>query len=269
MGRAEQVSSPPAPGAGRIRDVNFPDYDTAGAGASNVGLRPRDAGTGVLLGQSNNLGGLSTTNNLYFQGIDGGTENAGGGAPGTGGSLSWFNIVNVRVRTVAPPFWPIDDDWNVHRVVWIAAMSIQPTSLNDVGLQFVTSNTQTDGILRTPQNGFGIQYNLTGVSFMANNGGGAVQTQLATNGVAGFLSSDYHSFDIRLLSALPNQHARLKVFMDDTLVVSRDWTDGTLPVPVGAITGFFPALWNNATGGGGMVTRLLSFQAAPTELMVL
>ena len=270
--RSESVIGPTPRGAGRIRDINWPDYDSAGGASGNTNLRTRVSGTGPQAGQFNNLGTLLTVNQTFFQGLDIATVNDGG-VVGTGGSISWRNVCNIHVRTTQPAvYWPQDDDWNVYRVVWIGMVNPLPgTNGQDSGLQFINSNTSSDGIQRTPQLGFGIQFTTTGTSFIANNGGGAVLTTIGTDGVGGWLSINYHSYDFRLISAFPGQPARLKLYVDNVLKINRSWEDGTLPVPAGATCGFWPALWNN-TGGGvnaGVCTRLLSFQAAPTELMCL
>lgn len=268
MPRVESVTSASPPGAGRIRDLNYPDYTTAGAGAVAAGLRCRITGA-RLNGQTNNLGSLSTAAFLFFQGVDCTTQNNTGIA-GAGGSISFLNVANINLRTVKPAFWPLDDDWNVHRIVWIAAMSQVPTSLDDTGLQFINSATSTQGIRRTPQLGFGLQFTNTGLSLRTNNGGGSVDTVLATNGVGGYQQSDFHSYDIRLLSALPTQEALFKLYIDDVLATTISWAGGTiLPTPAAAFPVFFPAIWNNSTGGGAVCTKLLSFQASTNELNCL
>ena len=263
--RDEQVVSPQAPGAGRIRDLMFPDPIGAGANPA-ISLRGRTYGGGVLNGSFNNFGGASRSW-FYFNGMDSVTFNAGGGAAGTGGSLSFLNVANVMIRTTRPANWLADDDWNVHRIVWIAAMSQLPTSNNDVGLQLVNSATLTDGILKTNAPGLGFQYNQAGTfTFITNTGAGAVQTVLATNGVGGYQQADFHQYELRIFSALPQADAFVKVLIDSAVVSTVSWAGGTLPVPAGAACGFFPTIFNNATGGGAVATHFLGLQAAPTEL---
>jgi hypothetical protein len=264
-GRLESVTSPLPPGSGRIRDLVYPDYNTAGAAVTSAGMRARITGA-PLLGQINNLGSLVTTQFLAFQGVECTTQN-NTGAAGAGGSISFLNIANVHIRTTKPANWPLDDDWNVHRIVWIASMSQLPTSNNDTGLQLVNSAVQSAGIIRTPALGFGWQYTNAGLSFIANNGGGPVQTVLATNGVGGYQSSDFHSMEMRIFQAMPTADAFLKLVLDDVVIATISWAGGTLPAPAGAAAlAFFPTIWNNSTGGGAVCTHYLGVQSAPTEL---
>lgn len=268
MTRLESVTSSPPPGAGRIRDLNFPDPTASGAGALTVALRCRITGAQIF-GGSNNLGSLVTTTNLFFQGVDCTTMN-NTGAAGAGGNIHFLNACNIAIRTVRPTYWPLDDDWNVHRIVWIAATSSVPTSANDYGLQFINSATSTDGISKTPQLGFGVQFTATGVSLRTNNGGGSTDTVLKTNGVGGFQSTDFHSYDIRILQAMPTTEATLKIIIDDVLAFTTTWAAGSiLPTPQATLPVFFPALWDNASGPGAICTKLLSFQASTSELNVL
>jgi hypothetical protein len=266
MGRFESIASPIPPGAGRIRDLNFPDYTTAGAG-SLPNLRCRITGASFG-GVQNNFTGL-TTSWVFFQGLDAYqlVSSAGGG---TGGSFSWLNNVNVNVRTSAVNHWPLDDDWNVHRMVWIACINGAITTDNDMGPQLLSSSTQTQGILRTPQNGLGFRFATGGkFNFIARNvANGLSEVTLATDGVGGYHVTDWHSYDLRLFSALPNQPPFLKILIDDVLVQTITWAGGTLPAngESGAgICGFFPTLICNSANTAGMFTKLLSFQAAPTE----
>jgi hypothetical protein len=266
MGRGDSALSAYAPGSARIRDICFPDFNTAGAGATTGALRCRITGAQIVGATITNLGSLVTTQNVFFQGVDCQTIN-NTGAAGAGGSVSWLNICNVApLRTTKPANWPLDDDWNVHRVVWVASMSQTPTSTNDTGLQLINSNTASEGIIRTPRAGLGLQFSTTGLSFLANNGGGPVQTVLATNGVGGYNAQDWHAYELRIFNALPTSDAFIKVVIDNVIVATISWAGGTLPVPSAAAVAFFPALWNNSTGGGAVCTHYLGFQAAQSEL---
>lgn len=260
--RGDLVTSPSPPGAGRIRDLNFPDYTIAGAGATTQ-IRCRNTGA-FLSGQS--TGGISQSGMLFFQGMDVSTLNNTGGGAGLGGSLSWLNVCNINVRTIRPAFWPLDDDWNVHRVVFIGCISVVPTSNNDTGLQFINSNTVNQGMQRTPQVGFGIQFSQTGVAMRTNNGGGVVDTVLKTNGVGGWDSTKLHAYDLRIISALSTADAVLKIIIDDVLVRTEPWTGALLPTPQANFPSFYPCLWNDSTGGGAICTKNLSFQASINEL---
>jgi hypothetical protein len=162
-------------------------------------------------------------------------------------------------------FWPLDDDWNVHRIVWIGAGAVSTGGTNDYGFQLINSNTSGAGIARTPAPGFGLQFTTTGLAFRTNNGGGVVDTPLLTDGVGGYHTLDLNAYDIRIFQALPTQDAFLKILVNGVNVLTTSWPgNANLPVPAGGNAAFFPALWVN-TAAQGMVTKYLGFYAAPTE----
>lgn len=276
MTRAETVSSPPPPGAGRFNDLSYPDVTVVGAAAQTPNLRARATGSIITGGTLQNLGGLVTSTSLYYQGVMSATMNNTGLA-GAGGCISWLNVANIPIRTSLPAgaFWPLDDDNNVFRIVWISCIAALTGITNDdYGLQLINANSASAGIKRTPANGIGFQFTGTGISLRTNNGGGFVDTVLATNGVGGYSNQDYHSYEFRILNALPTQPATLKIVIDDIVLLTIPFVGGTpsLPLVTGstAVT-FFPALWINspAVPNSAMVTHFLGIQNAPTELNTL
>lgn len=272
--RAEQLSSSIPPGAGRVRDLNWPDYTTAGVGVAPA-LRCRITGTSFG-GATNNFSGLTGLRWDFHQGADCYQMFSGAGG-GTGGSFSWLNNVNIQVRTSPVAQWPRDDDWNVHRVVWIGCISGAITSDNDMGVELLSTNLASNGILRTPCAGLGFRFATGGkLNFISRNTAtGLSERTIAVGGVGGFLPTDFHSIDIRMFSALPNQPAFLRVLLDDANVLTIPWNDGTLPAngeAGAAFPGFFPVVICDSAQNGattGLFTKLLSIQAAPTELMTL
>lgn len=271
-GRLESIASPAPPGAARIRDLNFPDYTTAGTGAAIPGLRCRITGTS-LNGVENNYTGAFNKQWLFAQGADA-YQMFSGGAGGTGGSFSWFNTCNIQVRTSPLNHWALDDDWNVHRIVWIACINGAITSDNDMGVELLSTNTTNNAILKTPCPGFGFRFATGGkFNFITRTfGGGTTETTLATNGVGGYQQTDWHSYELRLFSALPNQPAFLKIVIDDAIVAALPWATSNLPANgegSPAFPGFYPILVCNSANTAGMFTKLLSFQAGPTEAATL
>lgn len=275
MSRVEAVSSPLPPGAGRIRDLNWPDYCTSGTN-SQPPLRCRITGApfgGTLV----NFGvGASTIWN-FQDGVDCYHLTANAGA-GTGCCYTWFNNVNVSVRTTPVTYWPFDDDWNVHRLVWIAKLLGNVATSNDMGPQLNSGNTSTAGIIKDNALGFGFRYAPGGggngkINFISrSNALGTTEVTLATDGVAGFNIALLHSYELRILSALPNQPPLIKVLLDDVLVQTIPWSGGTLPAngeQAATITGFYPVLFCNASNASTIATKYLSFQAGPTELACL
>lgn len=266
------VASPTPLGAGRIRDLTFQDPNTAGAGATTGQLRVRGDGVAALNGTVVSLGGTTTAWTYFTAGTGGSGADCmsvnNGGAAGAGVCVHWLNVCNINIRTSRPVFWPLDDDWNVHRVVWIAAAGL-PSTNNDTGVQLLNSNVSGAGIQRTPVPGFGMQFTTTGFALRTNNGGGVIDTPLATQGVGGYDILQLHSYDMRIGQALPNQDAFLKILLDGVLVHSSTWANNpNLPVPSAGNVGFFPALWCNSAAQG-IVTKYLGFQAAPTEAFLL
>lgn len=265
--RGESFASPIPSGAGRVRDLFVPDTTVVGAGTYSGAIRARATGDVFFGAGMQNLGNLISSGNLFYQGVNCTTMN-NVGAAGVGGCLSLLNAMNVMVRTTRPAFWPLDDDYNVHRIVWIAAGFPPLADTADYGLQLINSNVAAAGIIRTPALGFGFQWTVAGLAFIANNGGGPVLTPLLTDGVGGFVRNDWHSLEFRILQAMPTQDALLKIIVDDVLLSTISWAGGTLPVPVGPAVGFFPSLWMNAANQA-LVTHFLGVQSAPSELMVL
>lgn len=268
MGRGENVTSAPPPGAGRVRDLNWPDHTTAGTalnGLLNLRCRITGAATGGVLNTFTTItGGWN-----FFQGMDV-VQLVGGAAGGQGGSISWQNNTNIQIRTSNVANWPLDDDWNVHRIVWISCINGAVATDNDMGLELLSTNVGANGILKTPCPGLGFRYATGGkFNFISRTfAGGLTERTLATDGVGGYHVTDFHSVDLRLFSALPNQPAFAKVLLDDQLVLTLPWATSNLPVNgEGASTfpGFFPTILCNASNAAGMFTRLISFQAGPTE----
>lgn len=270
-GRGDAATSAPPPGAGRVRDLNWPDYTTAGVGITTA-LRCRITGTSFG-GQQNvftafNPGWVFDTTAADVM------SSSGGPAGGDGGSISWLNNVNINIRTSPLPYWPPDDDWNVHRIVWIASLAGAVTTDNDMGVEILASSTPSAGILRTPANGFGFRYATGGkFNFITRNvANGLSEITLATNGVGGFNLANLHSYELRLFSALPNQPPFLKILIDDTLVQTIPWAGGTLPAngeTQATTAGFFPIIIANSSNTAALRTKYLSFQAAPSELYLL
>lgn len=271
MGRSEQITSPTPPGAGRIRDLNWPDYTTAGTNSQPT-LRCRTSGAsfgGVLT----NFGAGASTIWNFANGMDAYsiTSQAGGG---TGCCYSWFNNVNVNVRTSPLTYWPPDDDWNVHRIVWIAAINGPITTDNDMGPEFNSGNASTAGIVKDNSVGFGWRFATGGkANFITRSTAlGTTEITVGQNGVGGFQCTDFHSYELRIFSALPNVPAFLKLIVDDVLVQTIPWSSGKLPAngeQAANICGFYPVLFCNSANTTSLITKLLSFQAAPSELATL
>lgn len=268
--------SPLAPGAGRIRDLNWPDHNIGGAGAA-VQLRPRNYGP-ANGGQTNNFGGSFAQTGWFYSNNSGDCSNINAGAAGgSGGSISWLNNVNLHIRTTKPAFWPLDDDWNVHRVMFICALAGAVSTDNDHGLELINSNVAAAGILRTPEIGFGIRFAVGGtngkVNFITRNAGVTTETTLATDGVAGFNIQNFHAYELRIFQAMPTTDAFVKILIDSVQVLSVSWAGGTLPIPGStsgnANTSFFPTAIANSSNTSGLRIRGISFQAAPTELAIL
>ena len=276
MGRSESVVSPFAPGSGRVRDINWPDQNTAGA-AANIQLRPRIAGP-AFGGQTNNFGGSFAQTGWFFSNGSADCSNLNAGAAGgSGGSISWLNACNLHIRTTKPAFWPLDDDWNVHRVVFVCALAGAVSTDNDHGFELINSNAAAEGILRTPRLGFGIRFAVGGtngkVNFITRNGGVTTETTLATDGVAGFNIQNFHSYELRIFQAMPTTDAFVKILIDSVVALTVSWAGGTLPVP-GSESGnanvsFFPTAIANSSNTSGLRIRGISFQAAPNELAIL
>ena len=271
MSRQDSVISASPPGAARIRDLNWPDYTSAGLAVNN-GLRCRITGASIA-GQTNTFtsvnpgwvydsGGTPTNADTY--------ATSGGPAGGDGGSFSWQNVANINLRTSPVNSWPLDDDWNVHRIVWIVSCLGTVTTDNDMGVELIASATSTQGILRTPQNGFGFRFATGGkFNFITRNvANGLSEITLATNGVGGYSIANLNSYELRLFSALPNQPAFLKILINDVLVRTIQWAGGTLPAngeSGAAICGFFPMIIFNSANTAGLRTKFLGFSAGPTE----
>lgn len=266
--RLESLISPIPPGAGRIRDLNWPDYTTSGVGSS-PSLRCRITGTSFG-GVVNNFATLANNGWVFFQGMDS-YQLVGGVAGGLGGSISWFNNCNVQVRTSPVNHWPLDDDWNVHRIVWVACINGAISTDNDMGIELLSTNVAVNGIMKTPCPGFGFRF-ATGAKFnfiTRTNAGGQSETTLATDGVGGYHVTDFHAYEMRIFSALPNVPAFLKLLIDGNVVATLPWATSNLPANgegSTAFPGFYPTLICNSANTAGMFTNYLSFQASSTEL---
>jgi hypothetical protein len=272
MPKFDSASSAPPPGAARVRDLNWPDMTTAGAAGNQPQLRCRITGA--------SFGGLKTVftgfqdNWNFLFGSDCFTLNSTNAAGGNGGSYSWLNSVNVQIRTAPLPYWPADDDWNVTRVVWIAALFGTVATNNDMGFELLSSSAAGQGIIRTPQNGFGFQWAPGGggngiVNFISRNvATGLTTVPLATDGVAGYVMRNYNSHELRIFSAMPNAPAFVKVILNGHVLATVPWSGGTLPAngESGAgIAGFYPTLIADSSNASVLCTKFLGIQAGPNE----
>lgn len=278
MSRAESVTSPAPPGAGRIKDMNYPDYTTAGTSAAallNMRCRITGAASGGTLTNFSVLTGPSWQ--FSVNSCDS-IQMVAGAAGGDGGSVSWLNQFNIHIRTsTGMPYWPLDDDWNVQRIVWVACINGSITTTNDMGLELLNQGAAAGGgIIRSPSNGFGFQYDVGGtngtVKLLArNNASGQTQTLLATDGVGGFDIHKLHAFEMRIFSAVPGFDPVMKVLIDDVLITTMPFAGGAQKLPANGESGatgcgFFPTLICNSKNTAGMFTKYLSFQASTTEL---
>lgn len=275
MGRTDQVTSAPPPGAGRIRDLSWPDFTTAGTapGALNS-LRCRITGANIP-GTLNNFTAL-TADWQFFQGADV-VQLVSSAGSGTGGSYSFLNTCNVNIRTTALPYWPTDDDWNVHRIMFVACVNGTVTTDDDAGVELLNAGAgAAAGILRAalPSNGFGLRFGTGGthgtMQFVTrNNASGVVNSVLATDGVGGFDITKLHAYEMRIFSALANQPPFVKLLVDSVLVATIPFSNARMPQngeSGAAGCGFFPTVIMNTANTAGMFVRFCGFQAAPTEL---
>lgn len=268
----EVIVSPFAPGSGRKRDYTWPDWNTNMNGAATNVIRDRigdnnttagaiQTGVGAVL----NIGIINATPTARFINT---TLNTGAiFAFDQGGRC------HPRLTQAGNNASGDQDDYSAYRLYAIMRAVATPTSTSDNGLQLQNSGNAAQGIMLGNIPGFAINYdNAGGLTLFMHGNTSNVNTVLRT--VAdGFLNTDFHTLEMRLLSATAASDAVLKVLIDNVVKFTGTWGAGSnFPTPNTAggnvNNGFTPTIQCQGAGQE-LDVALFRCQWAPTETALL
>lgn len=266
--RQEQIVSPVPPGAGRFRDWVWPDPAGLDAnptpfvgdrlGATLVGNAP--------LAISIGFGGGTTTSVNVVNGADCASINSTGAA-GAGYRFDNSMLAHVKTSLNTVPFQT--DDETCYRVICIMAMQNVPTPGTDYGYYLTTSGTN-GRVLADAAVGFGFQIqDGVVVNFVTRGGLGLVSTPITG---AGFDTTAFHAYELRITSASAVAQASLAILIDNVPVSTvpatiTSWGAGSALPPSavnGGRVGFRASLYNTSGVINALFVQKLRFLSAPT-----
>lgn len=271
--RQEQVVSPTSPGAGRFRDMVWPDPGNLDSpptsfvgnrlGTSLVGTNP--------VAETMGFGGGTTTLGATIFGIDC-AQIVSTAAAGLGYRFS--NSMMMHIKTTVNAITPANDDEQCYRVFCNMAMQFAPTPGTDYGFEIV-QGAGTSRILQEALPGFGfVIQDGNVVNFIVRGGLGLVTTALTG---APFDTTQFHSYELRVTSATALVPAGLAVLIDNVAVTTlpaavTSW-GGATALPVSALaggrTGFRPAVYNVSAINNALFVQKIRFCSAPNMAATL
>jgi hypothetical protein len=269
MARTETLISPVPPGAGRFRDMVWPDPSGLdGSPSSFVGNR---LGTSLVgtnpIAVSIGYGGGTSLGVASINGIDCANLPSNAGAVGLGLRFDSSMVAHIKTTLNALAF-QVDDE-QCFRVFCNMAMSSAPVPGTDYGWYMTTANTN-GRILGDVATGFGFLYvDANTVNFISRGPLGLVQQAVT---VAPFDTTQFHCYEMRITSATATTAAGLSVLIDNVPIVLpaslSSWGGvSALPPSIlfgGTRAGFRPGLYNTSGLLNALFVQKLRFLSAPT-----
>lgn len=260
-----QFSSIVSPGAGRYRDLSFPEPAWLAATLAQTvsGVRPGSNGaTGfplfaktVYTADPGTPTGPVASLGINVMAI------LSGAAAGQG-----YCCICLQPRLVPTPITV--DEIAFTRIIWIMACGNPPANATtDIGGYVVIPNSATpDMRVMGGISGFGFQFSsMTTPQFVAQGPNGRILTPTAINDI------NYHAYELRIIPSTRTQYAQLQAFIDDVPfplpALSSSWAPGTnLPSP--SITankvGFGVGVINNCLASCNLLINQVRIIQAPT-----
>lgn len=267
MSSSAVVTAPP-PGAGRMRDFEWPEpaflRNAPNAVVTNrlaTELGGGGASPSALVGS---VGGGTADSVLVVQGVDVVVMNSTVAA----GVFKRFDPMMFHPKTVLNAITPGSDDAHVTRVLFNLAIKIAPAS-NEVGCSITHTTIASGRIISDLATGFGIQLQgLNVAQFLVRGPNGLIVRPLTA---APFDCTQLHTYEFRIIGATATSAAQLQVLIDGVVQVmpatSQSWAAGTdLPSPavLGGVVGFSPAIYNTAQNINQLYVQKVRMMQGPT-----
>jgi hypothetical protein len=267
----ESIVSPFPAGAGRKMDYTWPDWNANVTGNVTNQIRDRP---GVQA--ANPAGSISTgTTGTIAVGVVNGVScvRVANGA-GTGPSLIIDGAGRLHFTTLSAnvSFDALVDDYACTRVYMVARVTGTPAQTTDCGLTIVLGNNAGLGIISGAAIGWAYRFDTAGgVSFTQRGNSGALTSVPVATAAGGFVNTNYHKLEYRIVNATAVTNGLLKIFLDDQFQFQRSFASvpDDLPIPTtpGAniSNGYCVNVQYQATNGE-MDVALVRCQRGPSEV---
>lgn len=235
MPRTESIVSPFPAGSGRKMDYTWPDWNANQTGAVTNQIRDRPGAQAANPAGSISPGTTGSVNVGVVGGvscvrvINGANLNQGAVCVVDGAGRIHLSTLAANMK-----FTYATDDYGATRIYAIMRVAATPTDATDCGLELITGPNAGNGVLRSAVPGWLLNFDTTGNTSLVQHGNSGAQTStvLAT-AAGGFVNTDYHVFEFRLLNATPQINGLFKVFLDGQLILQRSFgvVGDDLPLP--------------------------------------
>lgn len=235
MPAVESVVSPFPPGSARKMDYTFPDWNVQGAGGPSNQERDRPGAQGANPSGSSSAGATGTIVAGVVNGIsairliNGANLNGGPAFIADGMGRLHFNTLAANTKCTTNT-----DDYGCTRVYMLAAVVATPGDATDCGLQIILGTNAGSSILAGSKPGVGIQFDNTGgCSYIQHGNSGAQTATVLQSAAGGFVNTNPHKFEFRIINASPTANGFIKVYLDDHLMLTKSFgsVPDDLPLP--------------------------------------
>lgn len=271
-GRVDFQVSPFPAGSGRKMDYTFPDWNANATGAVTNQIRDRPGAQAGNPSGSLSPGGTGTLNVGVVNGVSClRCVNAAGLNTGPCAIVDGAGRLHIATLAATTKFSSSTDDYGCTRVYAIVRVAATPTDATDCGLQIVLGASSSSGVLAASVPGWAFQFDTTGNTSLVQHGNSGAQTAVVLKTVAqGFVNTDFHMFEFRLINASPTANGKFKVLLDNQLVLQRSFgvVGDDLPIPTSpganANNGYVVHVINNGRNSE-LDVAMVRIQRAPFE----
>lgn len=237
--RVESIVSPFPPGSARKMDYTWPDWNSNNNGGVLSTIRDRPGEQAANPSGSISAGATGSTNVGVVNGVSvvrmANGANLGGGpvvCPDGAGRIHLATLsANVRYSTQT-------DDYAVTRVYALVRVTGTPTDNTDCGLEVIVGGSNTGNVLFGGKPGWSIQFDNTGGCSLVQKGNSlAVTAVLFQSAAAGFVNTNFHKFEYRFINATPQTNGIVKFFLDDKLMLTKNFGSVGDDCPLPTTTG--------------------------------
>jgi hypothetical protein len=219
-------------------DYTWPDWNANNAGAVTNQERDRPGAQAANPSGLLSPGATGSVNVGVINGvsccrlINGANLNGGPVAVVDGAGRLHISTLSANMQ-----FSSATDDYGATRVYAVMRVAATPTDATDCGLEIILGANASAGVLNGAKPGWSIQLDNTGGTSLVQHGNSGAQTSTPLLTVAGgFVNTDFHTFEYRLLNATNLTNGIFKVLIDGVKIVQRSFgvVGDDLPLPSSA-----------------------------------